>query len=126
MSAWWLLAIAAYLGIGWIPVRNARHMPWWQRALVMALWPVVGVIFFFVLSGCAGAPVPVALDPPEPPNVTQCRQGRTDDAPKAPKDWYRDGARWGIAVLAILQDERNLRGKEHGCVDGLAGKGIVR
>jgi len=77
-----------------------------------------------LLAGCTT--VPVVTRQPEPPDVTQCRQGRTDTAPPAPRDWLRDGPAWAIAVLAILQDERQLRAREHGCVDRMKGEGIVR
>lgn len=62
---------------------------------------------------------------PTPPQV-HCEQASTPDVPAWPDNWLIDGPAWGIQVLGILTEERQLRGDEHHCLADLRDKGVIR
>lgn len=79
-----------------------------------------------LLSGCKTAPTtPVLPDAYEAPRV-DCTQQQTADTPAWPVLWWLDGPSFAITVLGILAQERDLRGREHACVQTHKDMGIIR
>ena len=72
--------------------------------------------------------------PPTAPEVP-CQKGATDPTPAAPRasDWVdaygmisEPAVTWINEVLALLDEERELRQQEHNCLDELEKKGHIR
>jgi hypothetical protein len=62
---------------------------------------------------------------PEPPEI-HCEQSATPEPPPWPDDWMRQGPPWAVKVLGILEEERKLRAKEHGCLADHRKAGNIR
>lgn len=87
---------------------------------------VAGILVALLLCGCATAP-PVSPLPSayEAPRV-DCTLQQTTDTPAWPVLWWLNGAAFAIEVLGILAQERDLRGREHACIDTHKDMGIIR
>ena len=90
------------------------HVP--SRSLLAALC--------ICLTACT-ASLPPLSTPPMPPPV-HCEQGPTPSVPAPPVDWLRDGPAWAAQVLRLLERERLLRTREHGCLRALRAEGIIQ
>jgi hypothetical protein len=61
-----------------------------------------------------------------PPPTVRCEQPWTKPVSASPVDWWKDGPAWAAEVLGALREERALRRVEHGCLDELRKRGVIR
>lgn len=61
-----------------------------------------------------------------PPPIVRCEQGKTAPVEPPPADWLTDGPVWALGVLGLLEQERELRGVEHRCLESLRKSGAIR
>jgi hypothetical protein len=78
-----------------------------------------------LLSSFLTACKPKDVRPSSAPEV-RCAQPRTADVPDWPAEWLLEGPAYTISILGILAEERRLTAIEHGCLDTLREKGVIR
>ena len=78
------------------------------------------------LTACTTTPAYVQTDPPR----VDCEQGPTRQVAKAPiatdAEWLTAGKLWALDVLGILDEERELRRLEQGCIRQHRTTGVIR
>ena len=111
---------AAFLA-GWLQISMPRAKMKLNKVNDGWRWVAMGLLL--ALTACNT--VPVVIDPPEPPNVSQCLLGPTPDVPEPPLFAWELPV-YLVEVLGILTEERTLRQGEHDCIGGMQAEGVVK
>lgn len=92
--------------------------PWSARSLCLL------AVLSCSLTACKPS-LPQVLSKPDPPTVA-CELPATDDPPEAPILWLIGGPEWARQVLGLLTESIDLRAAEHGCLQGLRERGVIK